>query len=58
MDIHPYANGTTTFERVQHREELRTIVADVQELPETQRSALVLREILQLKCFPEACRAQ
>ena len=45
MDVHPYANGTTTFERVQRREELRTIVADVQELPETQRSALVLREI-------------
>jgi RNA polymerase sigma factor (sigma-70 family) len=45
MDVHPHANGTTTFERVQRREELRTIVADVQELPETQRSALVLREI-------------
>ena len=44
MDVHPHANGTTTFERVQRREELRTIVADVQELPETQRSALVLRE--------------
>src|SRR6476661_3757582 len=45
MDVHPHANGTTTFERVQRREELRTIVADVQELPETQRSALVLVEI-------------
>src|SRR4051812_31542863 len=45
MDVHPHANGTTTFERVQRREELRTIVADVQDLPETQRSALVLREI-------------
>jgi RNA polymerase sigma factor (sigma-70 family) len=45
MDVHPHANGTTTFERVQKREELRTIVADVQDLPETQRTALVLREI-------------
>src|SRR4051812_13594969 len=45
MDVHPYAHGATTFERVQRREELRTVVADVQELPETQRSALVLREI-------------
>src|SRR5215208_535045 len=45
MDVHPYANGTTTLERVQRREELRTIVSDVQDLPETQRSALVLREI-------------
>jgi RNA polymerase sigma factor (sigma-70 family) len=45
MDVHPYANGATTFERVQRREELRTIVADVQDLPETQRTALVLREI-------------
>jgi RNA polymerase sigma factor (sigma-70 family) len=45
MDVHPHANGTTTFERVQRREELRTIVADIHELPETQRSALVLREM-------------
>src|SRR3954471_3916546 len=45
MDVHPCPHGATTFERVQRREELRTIVADVQELPETQRSALVLREI-------------
>ncbi len=45
MDVHPCANGATTFERVQRREALRTIVADVQDLPETQRTALVLREI-------------
>ncbi len=45
MDVHPHQNGTTTLERVQRREELRAIVADVQELPETQRTALVLREI-------------
>ena len=45
MDVHPYANGATTLEQVQRREELRAIVADVHELPETQRAALVLREI-------------
>src|SRR5215211_4679810 len=45
MDVHAHANGTNTFERVQRREDLRTIVADIHELPETQRSALVLREM-------------
>ena len=45
MDVHPHENGATTFERVQGREELRAIVSDVSELPETQRTALVLREI-------------
>ena len=45
MDVHPHENGTSTLERVQRREELRSIVADVHELPETQRTALVLREI-------------
>ena len=45
MDLHPHANGTTTLDRVQRREELRRIVADIHELPETQRSALVMREL-------------
>jgi RNA polymerase sigma factor (sigma-70 family) len=45
MDVHPHANGTTTLEQVQSREELRAIFADVHELPETQRTALVLREM-------------
>src|SRR6266511_1233778 len=45
MDVHPHENGTSTLERVQRREELRSIVSDVHELPETQRTALVLREI-------------
>jgi RNA polymerase sigma factor (sigma-70 family) len=44
MDIHE-SNGSGTFERVQKREQLREIFADVGELPETQRTALVLREI-------------
>jgi RNA polymerase sigma factor (sigma-70 family) len=44
IDAHPDGNGSTV-ERVQRREELRAIFADVAELPETQRTALVLREI-------------
>jgi RNA polymerase sigma factor (sigma-70 family) len=45
MDTHPHMNGVTTHERVQNREEFRSLLADVGELPETQRSALLLREI-------------
>ena len=45
MDFHPHENGTTTDDRVQKREELRLLIADVQMLPETQRTALLLREI-------------
>jgi RNA polymerase sigma factor (sigma-70 family) len=48
MDVHPHMNGTSTAERVQRREELRLLLADVGTLPETQRSALLLREIEQL----------
>jgi RNA polymerase sigma factor (sigma-70 family) len=48
MDIHPHMNGTTTAERVQKREELRHVLADVETLPETQKTALLLREIDQL----------
>src|SRR5436189_1366422 len=28
MDVHPHGNGVTTLDRVQRREEIRTIVAD------------------------------
>ncbi len=45
MDTHPHMNGVTTHERVQNREEFHSLLADVGELPETQRSALLLREI-------------
>ncbi len=48
MDIHPHMNGTSTAERVQNREELRQVLDDVGTLPETQRTALLLREIDQL----------
>lgn len=45
MDIFEIENGVTTAETVHKREEFRQIVSDVQELPETQRTALLLREI-------------
>jgi RNA polymerase sigma factor (sigma-70 family) len=45
MDIFERDGGTTTADTVHKREEFRQIVADVGELPETQRTALLLREI-------------
>ncbi len=45
MDIFERDGGTTTADTVHKREEFRHIVADVGELPETQRTALLLREI-------------
>jgi len=45
MDVHPHENGASTAERVQNREEFRQLIADVHTLPETQRTALLLREV-------------
>ena len=45
MDVHPHENGASTAQQVQNREEFRQLVADVQTLPETQRTALLLREV-------------
>jgi RNA polymerase sigma factor (sigma-70 family) len=45
MDVHLAENGTTTADKVHDREEFRELVADVHTLPETQRTALLLREI-------------
>ncbi|HEY4280573.1 MAG TPA: RNA polymerase sigma factor [Conexibacter sp.] len=45
MDVHLSEHGTTTADKVHKREEFRELIADVQELPETQRTALLLREI-------------
>jgi RNA polymerase sigma factor (sigma-70 family) len=42
MDIAAYS---TTVDAVHMREDLRHVVVDVQELPETQRTALLMREI-------------
>jgi RNA polymerase sigma factor (sigma-70 family) len=45
MDVFEREGGVTTADTVHRREEFRQIVADVQDLPETQRTALLLREI-------------
>jgi RNA polymerase sigma factor (sigma-70 family) len=45
MDHHLSEHGTTTADKVHEREEFRMLVGDIHELPETQKTALVLREM-------------
>jgi len=45
MDVFERAAGETTAEAVHRREDFRLLIADVQELPESQRTALLMREI-------------
>jgi RNA polymerase sigma factor (sigma-70 family) len=45
MDIHFSEQGTSTADKVHKREDFRLLIQDVQGLPETQRTALLLREI-------------
>jgi RNA polymerase sigma factor (sigma-70 family) len=45
MDVHFADNGLSTGERVLRRESFRQLLGDVKQLPETQRTALLLREI-------------
>jgi len=45
MDVHFAEGGISTGEKVLRRESFRQLIADVQQLPETQRTALLLREI-------------
>ncbi|HEX8103761.1 MAG TPA: sigma-70 family RNA polymerase sigma factor, partial [Solirubrobacteraceae bacterium] len=45
MDVHLSEGGITTADKVHRREEFRQLISDVQDLPETQRTALLLREI-------------
>src|SRR3954468_2135584 len=45
MDVHLSEGGLTTADKVHKREEFRLLIADVQDLAETQRTALLLREI-------------
>jgi RNA polymerase sigma factor (sigma-70 family) len=45
MDIHLSENGASTADKVHERERFRTLVGDIHQLPETQRTALVLREM-------------
>ena len=45
FDLHMADHGRTTADEVGQREELRQLMGDVQALPESQRTALLLREI-------------
>jgi len=45
MDVHYAEGGLSTAEKVLKRESFRQLIGDVQQLPETQRTALLLREI-------------
>src|SRR4051794_7839778 len=45
MDLVPMVDAASTAEKVHNREEFRQLLADVSKLPETQRSALLLREM-------------
>jgi RNA polymerase sigma factor (sigma-70 family) len=45
MDVHFAEHGLSTGDKVMRRESFRELIADVHELPETQRTALLLREI-------------
>jgi RNA polymerase sigma factor (sigma-70 family) len=45
MDMVPAVEASSTAEKVHNREEFRQLLTDVGKLPETQRSALLLREI-------------
>jgi RNA polymerase sigma factor (sigma-70 family) len=45
MDVHLSEHGESTAEKAHKREEFRLLMSDVQDLPETQRTALLLREI-------------
>lgn len=56
MDTHLYAGGETTHDDAERREDMRQLVADVKTLPETQRTALILREIDALT-YDEIARA-
>jgi len=45
MDMVPTVDAASTAEKVHNREEFRQLLTDVSKLPETQRSALLLREM-------------
>ncbi len=45
MDVHYADGGESTVEKVTKREDFRMLMKDVSRLPETQRTALLLREI-------------
>ena len=45
LDDRPHANGASTEEHAERREDLRHLVSNIRDLPEAQRSALLMREL-------------
>ena len=45
LDRRPHQHGATTEEHAQRREDLRDLVSNIRDLPEAQRSALLMREL-------------
>jgi RNA polymerase sigma factor (sigma-70 family) len=45
MDVHFSDGGASTADKVHEREEFRLLVGDIHDLPETQKTAVVLREM-------------
>jgi RNA polymerase sigma factor (sigma-70 family) len=45
MDVHLSEHGATTADKVHSREDFRALLSDIAALPESQRTALVLREM-------------
>jgi RNA polymerase sigma factor (sigma-70 family) len=45
MDVHFHDHGRSAADEAHRREDFRHLIADVHELPETQRTALLLREM-------------
>jgi RNA polymerase sigma factor (sigma-70 family) len=45
MDVHLSDHGETTADQVHRQEEFRLLIGDIHDLPETQRTALLLREM-------------
>jgi RNA polymerase sigma factor (sigma-70 family) len=56
MDVHFSDHGLSTGDRAIRRESFRELLADVGQLPETQRTALLLREIDAL-CYEQIAHA-
>jgi RNA polymerase sigma factor (sigma-70 family) len=56
LDGHPHGNGASTQDRAETRDELRALLESVKDLPETQRGALLLRELDDLS-YDEIARA-
>ena len=45
LDDRPHENGVSTEERAERRADLRDLVANIRDLPEAQRSAILMREL-------------